>query len=183
MVFGQIKIMKLLTNDNTTIVNFVKEIKNLPVYKSWMKNHQDVVLRVIENRILLIKKENLVGENTHLRAIIWCFTSESSNSVFKFEKKMQTLREFPSKSPKPPKTNGFVGLVNAVYVPDGHYWGYDYYLTSLSGAEIRQGDISKKRWDRKKEVKNVPLIEIRGKHYLRIKGHLVESGEGVIVIP
>ena len=189
--------MKLLTNDNTTIVKFIKEVKNLLVYKNWMMKHQDVVIRKIENRILLIKKENLVGENPHLRAIIWCSTKELERSVGIFENKMKAFFEpvwnfqgmGVSVSPAnqipyiKPKTNGFIKMVNATYIPDGHYWGYDYYFVSLSGAEMCQGDISEKRWDKRKEIQNVPLISIRGKYYLRIKNHLVEGGEGVIVIP
>jgi len=195
VVFGQIKVMKLFTNDNTTSVKFIKEIKNLPVYKNWMKDHQDVVLRVIEDTLLLIKKENLSGENPHLRAIVCCSTKELERSVGKFERKMQDWFEpvwnfkgmgvtvSPSNEKKyvKPKSNGFVKMVDAVYIPDGYYWGYDYYLVSLSGAEICQNDISEKRWDKRREIKNVPLIKIGGRFYLRIKGHLVEGDQGVFV--
>ena len=197
MVFGQIKIMKLLTNDNTTIVNFVKEVKNLPVYKNWKKHHQDVVFRKIGDVVLLIKKENLSEENNQLRTICWCSTKDLERSVGKFEKKMEAwfepvwnfqgtgLSVSPSdqaKYVKPlPKQNGFVKMVDAVYIPDGYYWGYDYYLVSLTGKEICQGDISTKRWDKRKEIKNVPLIKISGRYYLRINGDLVEGDQGVFV--
>jgi hypothetical protein len=182
---------------STTSVKFIKEVKNLPVYKNWKKENQDVVFKVVEGKLLLIKKENLVGENPHLRAICWCFNTELSRSVSMFEKRMKSwfeptrnflgeiLWESPANQVQPirPQTNGFVKLVDATYIPDGYYWGYDYYLLSLSGAEICQGDISSQRWAKRKEVKNVPLIEIRGKFYLRVNGDLVEGGEGVIVIP
>jgi hypothetical protein len=187
--------MKLFTNNNNTSVKFIKEVKNLPVYKDWKKSNQDVVFKVVENRILLIKKENLVGENPHLRAICWCFNTELSRSVGMFEKRMkgwfeptrnylgEVLWESPANQVMAPKTkqNGFVKMVDATYIPDGYYWGYDYYLVSLSGKEFFQGDIADKRWDKRRQIKNVPLISIRGKYYLRINGDLVEGGEGVIV--
>ena len=176
-------------------IQFIKKVKNLPVYKEWKKRHQDVVFHKIGDVLLLIKKENLVSENPHLSTICWCLLTELERSVGMFERKMQAFFEpiwnFQgtglSVSPaniKPyikPKTNGFVGMVSATYIPDGYYYGYDYYFVSLSGKKMSQGDIADKKWNKRRQIKNVPLISIRGKYYLRINGHLVEGDQGVFV--
>jgi hypothetical protein len=177
------------------ITEFVKAIKKLPVYKNWKKQHQNVIFHKIGDVLLLIRKENLMEENNHLRAICWSLTSELERSVGKFEKRMESFFEpvwnyqgtgvSVSPSNQKPyiktKSNGFVKMVNATYIPDGYYWGYDYYVLSLSGKKIRQGDIADKRWDKRRQIKNVPLISIRGKYYLRIGGDLVDGGQGVFV--
>ena len=178
-------------------IQFIRKIKNLPVYKEWKKRHQHIVFHKVDNLIMLVRKEDLMGENTPLSTICWCSTKELERSVSKFEKKLASFFEpvwnfqgmgisvspaNQKKYVKPlPKQNGFVGMVNATYIPDGYYWGYDYYIVSLSGAKIRQGDISDKRWDKRKKIGNVPLISIGGRFYLRINGDLVEGDQGVFV--